>query len=71
MNNIKIKYNIKPEQSLWEAQNEAELCIITADFALEYPQPLLPGALVYVNFYNLVLNWCRHNNNNYYNNFFY
>ena len=63
MNNIKIKYNIKPEQSLWEAQNEAELCIITADFALEYPQPLLPGALVYINFYNLVFNWCRHNNN--------
>lgn len=46
MNNIKIKYNIKPEQSLWEAQNEAELCIITADFALEYPQPLLPGNIM-------------------------
>ena len=43
MNSIKFKYNIKPERSFQEAAGDAELLIITADFALEYPQPLLPG----------------------------
>ena len=43
MNALKVKYNIKPERSFQEAAGSAELVLITADFALEYPQPLLPG----------------------------
>ena len=43
MNALKVKYNIKPERILQEAVGDAEMVIITADFALEYPQPLLPG----------------------------
>ena len=42
-NALKVKYNIKPERSFQEAVADAELVIITADFALEYAQPLLPG----------------------------
>ena len=43
MNALKVKYNIKPDRSFQEALADAELVIITADFALEYAQPLLPG----------------------------
>ena len=43
MNALKAKYNINPERSFQEAIGNAELLISTADFALEYPQPLLPG----------------------------
>ena len=43
MNALKTKYNIKPERSFQRALRDTELVIITADFALEYPQPLLPG----------------------------
>ena len=43
MNALKVKHNIKPERSYQEASGDAELVIIAADFALEYPQPLLPG----------------------------
>ena len=43
INALKVKYNITPERSYQEAVGDAELVIITADFALEYPQPLLPG----------------------------
>ncbi|XP_073242723.1 UDP-glucuronosyltransferase 2C1-like [Porites lutea] len=43
MNDLKVKYNIKPERSYQEAAGGAELVLIAADFALEYPQPLLPG----------------------------
>ncbi|KAL9957654.1 hypothetical protein ACROYT_G034577 [Oculina patagonica] len=43
MNALKVKYNIKPDKSFQEAVGDAELVIITADFALEYAQPLLPG----------------------------
>ena len=46
MNNLKIKFNIKPERSFQEAIGDAEMVIITADFALEYPVPLLPGIQV-------------------------
>ena len=46
INNLKIKYNIKPERSIQEAIGDAEMVIITADFALEYPLPLLPGIQV-------------------------
>lgn len=40
---LKEKYNIAPEISCSEAVANFELLIIAADFALEYPQPLLPG----------------------------
>ena len=43
MNALRVKYNIKPERSYLQAAHDTELVIITADFALEYPQPLLPG----------------------------
>ena len=43
MNALKVKYNIKPERSFQEAVADAELVLITADFAIEYAQPLLPG----------------------------
>ena len=43
MNALKVKYNINPERSFQEAVGNAELLISTADFALEYTQPLLPG----------------------------
>ena len=43
MDALKAKYNIKPERSYREASGDVELVIITADFALEYAQPLLPG----------------------------
>ena len=43
MDALKVKYNIKPERSFQETVGDAEMVLITADFALEYPQPLLPG----------------------------
>ena len=43
VNALKAKYNINPERSFQEAIGNAELLISTADFALEYTQPLLPG----------------------------
>ncbi|KAL9957662.1 hypothetical protein ACROYT_G034585 [Oculina patagonica] len=43
MNVLKVKYKIKPDRSFQAAVAEAELVIITADFALQYAQPLLPG----------------------------
>lgn len=43
MSSLKEKYNITPEISYQEAMANYELLIIEADFALEYPQPLLPG----------------------------
>lgn len=43
MNALKLKYNIVVERSFEEAIANVELLLILADFALEYPQPLLPG----------------------------
>ena len=43
MNALKVKYNIRPERSFRETVGDAEMVIVTADFALEFPQPLLPG----------------------------
>ena len=40
---LKVKFNIKPERSFQEGFGDAELVIFLADFALEFPQPLLPG----------------------------
>ena len=47
MNAMKVKYNIKPERSYLQAARDTALVIITADFALEYPQPLLPGMKIH------------------------
>jgi len=46
MNALKVKYSIKPERDFKEALRDAELILITADFELEYPQPLLPGQIM-------------------------
>ena len=40
---LKEKYKIKPEISYQQAVADVQLMIVLADFALEYPQPLLPG----------------------------
>jgi len=40
---LKSKYNITPERSCFESLGNFDLLIIEGDFALEYPQPLLPG----------------------------
>ncbi len=39
---FKIKYNIKPEISMFETLGEAELWYINTDFAFEFPRPLMP-----------------------------
>ncbi|KAL9957741.1 hypothetical protein ACROYT_G034677 [Oculina patagonica] len=46
MSLLKDKYNITPGISYHEAIGNNELVIIEADFALEYPQPLLPGQVM-------------------------
>ena len=43
MGSLKEEYNITPGKSYQEAAGTAELVLFLADFALEYPQPLLPG----------------------------
>lgn len=43
---LKAKYNITPEISCGEAFGRDELVIVASDFALEYPQPLLPGTYI-------------------------
>ena len=43
MNEIKVKFNINPERSYSESYSDSALVIYLADFALEVPQPLLPG----------------------------
>lgn len=40
---LKANFNIKLERSFEEGFGDAELVIFLADFALEFPQPLLPG----------------------------
>ena len=40
---LKAKYNITPETDIQEALSRNELVIMSSDFALDYPQPLLPG----------------------------
>ena len=44
-NSLKMKYNIKPERSFLQAAADYELVLISADFAMDYPQPLLPCKL--------------------------
>lgn len=40
---LKAKYNINPDRSFKQGYSDSELVIFLADFAIEYPQPLLPG----------------------------
>ena len=40
---LKAKFGIKPERSFEEGVGDTELVIFMADFAMEFPQPLLPG----------------------------
>ena len=39
---LKIKYNIKPEVSTFNALGEAELWFTNTHFALEFPRPIMP-----------------------------
>ncbi|XP_072013808.1 UDP-glucuronosyltransferase 2B17-like isoform X3 [Amphiura filiformis] len=39
---FKIKYNIKPDISTFKTLGDADLWFINADFALEFPRPLMP-----------------------------
>lgn len=50
---LKAKFNIKPERSFAEGLGDTELVIFVADFALGFPQPLLPGWLNKLNRYVL------------------
>ena len=43
MDEIKVKFNINPERSYSESFSDSALVIYLADFALDFPQPLLPG----------------------------
>ncbi|XP_078344951.1 2-hydroxyacylsphingosine 1-beta-galactosyltransferase-like [Oculina patagonica] len=43
---LKVKFNIKPERNFQEGYGDAEMVIFLADFALEFPQPLLPGNIM-------------------------
>jgi len=43
MDEIKVRFNINPERSYSESYSDSALVINVADFALEFPQPLLPG----------------------------
>ena len=40
---LMAKFNITAERSFRESFGNAELVIFLADFAMEYPEPLLPG----------------------------
>ena len=40
---MKAKFNINPERSYSESISDSALVLYLADFALEIPQPLLPG----------------------------
>ena len=42
-NVLKVKYSIKPDIDFRDSACDTQLLIMTADFAVEYPQPLLPG----------------------------
>lgn len=46
-NGLKKEFDIMPERPFEESINMAEMVIITGHFALEYPQPILPGKQIY------------------------
>ncbi len=49
MNNyqqLKIKYNIKPEISILQSFRQAELIVFNMNFPLEYPRPLYPNMIL-------------------------
>ena len=43
MDELKVKFNINPERSYSESYSDSALVLYLTDFALEFPQPLLPG----------------------------
>ena len=43
MDEVKVKFNINPRRSYRESYSDSVLVIYLADFAVEFPQPLLPG----------------------------
>ena len=40
---LKAEFNITPERNFQESIHIVEMTLIMGHFALEYPQPLLPG----------------------------
>ena len=56
MDALKVKYKIKPQQSYYQAAADVELVIITADFAIEYSQPLLPGMKSSFEKFDIIIN---------------
>ena len=46
-NGLKKDFDIMPERPFEESINMAEMVIIMGHFALEYPQPILPGKQIY------------------------
>ena len=52
--NLKNKFKISPGRSFGELISEAELVLVTADFALEYPLPLMPGLYVRIGHENMM-----------------
>lgn len=60
MDALKVKYRIKPERSFCEAAGDVELVIITADFSIEYSQPLLPGMKSSIGRFEVIINTDMH-----------
>ena len=42
---LKLKYNIKPEKSTFQALSKAELFFINTHFAFDFPRPLPPNVV--------------------------
>ena len=42
---LKVKYNIKPDISIYDAPAEAELWFVHLDFALDFPRPMMPNVI--------------------------
>lgn len=53
-NDLKVKYGIKPERSIYKSLGDAEMVLMTSDFALEYAQPILPCKYIY-SFFCIIL----------------
>ncbi|XP_077978866.1 UDP-glucuronosyltransferase 2C1-like [Glandiceps talaboti] len=44
--NLQYKYNIRPDLTLHEIMEAAELFIFNTDFAFDYPRPLMPNVIL-------------------------
>ena len=47
-NDLKMEFKIKPERHYLDSFYTPELLILSGHFALEYPQPILPGKTLFV-----------------------